>query len=249
MGCRTHSHLCPHVRTRVVSAFLAALWVPSEEVSWRHVSGRVCCGHDSFRHGAHGAIVVILSLLFSQFAAANEFDPNSEPLVVLSLVHQGGSDAPWGVEFGAEYLFALGDTCAWSEGLDCHTGAWWPTLGPRATLTWRGADRLGLDFEAMGGVAAVDGHQFGFFPIFELDATVGGALEWGSPPAFTLGARTSKSLSYTRNTPSHGGIEHRTYGLELVSATFALEEHWSAEPRNTQWTTGLQMATQAADYE
>jgi hypothetical protein len=108
--------------------------------------------------------------------------------------------------------------------------------------------RAGPDRARRGGrrgLGALDAHQSGFFPIFELDGTLGGALEYGSGPAFTLGGRASKSLSFAASVGRGTGT--RTYGIDFLSMTFAAEERWSSVPRTTRWGSGLQMCTVAYD--
>lgn len=174
---------------------------------------------------------------------------NREPMIVASLVHQGGADAPWGVEVGAQQRYLLGDSCGYSEYPDCRSATWWPTAGPRAAVTWRGGDRVGLDVEVVGGVGALDTYQFGFFPIFELDATVGAGVEWGSQPAFLFGGRVTKSLSVTSRVGGPESTATRTYGLAMLAGTFALQERWSGAPLVTRWKGGLQMSTLAGSYD
>lgn len=153
-------------------------------------------------------------------AHAAEFDPNVEPQLFVSLVHHNGADHRWGVEAGAGLLAALGDNCDWFED-ECQRSAWWPVVGVRPTVGWRGAGRFSVGVEALAGGGVLDAYQFGFFPIGAAFGHVGVLAEVSEPLALTLGATAVKSLSYTDivSRTASGGRSYRTYGF----APLALE--------------------------
>jgi hypothetical protein len=180
-------------------------------------------------------------------ATAPAWAGNQEPMLVASLVHQGGSESPWGIEIGAQLAVAAGDDCDHPfEYPDCRASQWWPAVGPRAAVSWRGGTRFGAEIEGLAGVAAIDAEEYGFFPIFELEATAGVAIEGGEGPSLTFGGRATKSLSVTVSHDLANGTSSRDYGLPALSGTFAVQERWSNAPLTTRWGGGLQLSTQAS---
>lgn len=193
------------------------------------------------------AFVTSVALILAAGAAATAEAANQEPLIVASLVHQGGGENPWGMELGGALLTSLGDHCGWNEWPDCRDATWWPVVGPRMVLTWRGSERFGYQLTVLAGPSAVEMHHGGFLPIFSLFASAGGALEYGEPPTLLLGGAASKSLSYTKTWDIPGGTSFRTYGLHVLSASFGAHAGWSGGWKPARWTSGLELATYAVD--
>lgn len=158
-------------------------------------------------------------------------------------------DQPWAVELQATQRYALGNHCGWNE-TDCGGGLGgsgiWPLVGPRVAVTWRGATRFGGRVTAFGGFGVVDMHQFGFFPLWEVDGEVGLAGEISTGPALVLAAEAGRSLSYNERVGEFGT---RTHGMSMLAARLGAMVHLDPSGfHDPRYRFALEMCTAAGDY-
>lgn len=185
-----------------------------------------------------------LALPLSQTASAL---PVHEATLRLSVVHAANREHPWGAQLGAAWLLAFGDRCGptpsdcqWPRGL---AGSTYPVAGPNLALEWRGDRHLALMLGGLGGVAAIDRGDVGFFPFWETEGSL--AWRWETETGahqLAVGGVVAKNVSLDFYVPEGS---YARQGLHPLSVRVEGMQTWSHDDR---WSglllgCGLQTAT------
>lgn len=173
-----------------------------------------------------------LALLASQSALAS---PVHEATLRLSLVHAANREQPWGSQLGVAWLLAFGDRCEpspseceWPRGL---AGSTYPVAGPNLALEWRGDRHLAWMVGGLGGVAAIDRGDVGFFPYWETEGSL--AWRWETDTGvhqLAIGGVVAKNLSPDFYVPQGSYQKRGPYPLSIRiegMQTWSIGERWS----------------------
>lgn len=153
----------------------------------------------------------------------------------LSVVHAADRVHPWGAQLGVAWLLAFGDRCKpgpfgceWPQGL---AGSTFPVAGPNLAIEWRGSGHIAVMVGGLGGVAAIDRGDVGFFPYWETEASL--AWRWETDRGahqLAIGGVAAKNLSPDFYVPEGSYVERGLHPLAIRVEglqTWSPDERWS----------------------